>query len=582
MTSENRTQRQLEYVARRSLSRYGCFGCHDIPGYETAKPIGTPLANWGRKDPAQLAFENIGQFLATHGIDGNDEPHGEHAEGGGHGHGLNPLDDQYDRDEAYFLQSLNSHQRNGFLWQKLRMPRSFDYETTRTKRYDERLRMPKFPLDAAQREAVMTFILGLTAEAPAERYIYKPDARREAIVEGRHVLDKYNCAGCHILEMERWDIAFEPDWFDEPPTTNDYPFIRPVVTSEEIEQSLEPDRRGLLHAELHGMPTRDEETGEPRLVDEDGVPLEPDDTESEPYYEFQLYEHAVVSGAPRVVGLQNLQVAADRDDGGPARGKAYPGHGGDLAKYLYPRVIAEERKTNPTVVATEAWAWLPPPLHHEGTKVQTDWLHDFLMDPTRIRPAVVMRMPNFHMSSDEASKLVNYFAAKSDAEFPYEYNTRRRGGYLAQLEQSHPALLEDAMRIVTDGNYCVKCHSVGDYEVRGAVKTLGPDLDEVYRRMRPEYVRHWLANPQRILPYTGMPVNIPYDPAAPHFGGVKQQLFPGPSVAQLDGVVDLLMNFDEYTKRQTSVKSLVREPTQPEGEPSASDRPPPDDRSAAR
>jgi hypothetical protein len=53
-------QRQLEYVARRSISRYGCFGCHDIPGFETAKPIGTPLASWGRKDPAQLAFENIG------------------------------------------------------------------------------------------------------------------------------------------------------------------------------------------------------------------------------------------------------------------------------------------------------------------------------------------------------------------------------------------------------------------------------------------------------------------------------------------------------------------------------------------
>ena len=31
---------------------------------------------------------------------------------------------------GYFLQSLISHQRHGFLWQKLRMPRSFDYEAT--------------------------------------------------------------------------------------------------------------------------------------------------------------------------------------------------------------------------------------------------------------------------------------------------------------------------------------------------------------------------------------------------------------------------------------------------------------------
>ena len=596
MTPENRTQKQLEYVARRSLSRYGCFGCHDIPGFETAKPIGTPLANWGRKDPSQLAFENIGQFLATHGVEGHvaaslrdaDARLGEtrlreHAGDEHHAaHGLDPLSDEYDRDTAYFLQALNSHHRNGFLWQKLRQPRSFDYETTRTKRYDERLRMPKFPFDVAQREAVMTFILGLTAEAPAERYIYKPSERQEAIVQGRHVLDKYNCAGCHILDMERWDIAFEPDWFEEPPTTADYPFIEPPVTPEQIQQSLEPDRRGLLHATLHGMPMRDEETGQPRLVDIDGVPIEPDDAESEPFYEFQLYDHAVISGALRKVGVQNLIIPAQRDGAGPLRGVAHAGHGGDVAKYLYRRVIAEEKKSNPQVVATEAWGWLPPPLHHEGDKVQTDWLHDFLMDPTAIRPAVVMRMPNFHMSSAEAAKLVNYFAAKSDAEFPYEYNNRRRGSYLARLEESHPELLDDGLKIVTDGNYCVKCHSVGDYQVRGAVKTLGPDLHEVYRRMRPEFVKHWVANPQRILPYTGMPVNIPYEPTPPNYGGVSQALFPGPSFTQLDGLVDLLMNFDEYAKRQTSVKGLVREPTAPAGAPPAASDQPPNDRSAQR
>jgi cytochrome c2 len=595
MTPANRAVRQLEYVARRSLSRYGCFGCHDIPGFEAAKPIGTPLANWGRKDTSQLAFENIGTFLASHGIDGaeghmaasaaadghasvGDTHQQEHS---GHGH-LDPLDDKYDSDTAYFLQSLNSHQRHGFLWQKLRMPRSFDYETTRTKRYDERLRMPKFPFSAAEREAVMTFILGLTSEAPDARYIYQPGPRQEAIVQGRHVLDKYNCAGCHILEMERWKIAFEPDYFEEPPPTNDFPFLIPPVTSEEIETSLTRDRRGLLHAELYGMPTRDEATGAPRVVDEDGVPIEPDDTESERFYEFQLYEHAIVAGALRMIGVQNLMIPAARDGAGPARGTAYAGHGGDLAKYLYPRVIAEEKKSNPAAVASEAWGWLPPPLHHEGDKVQTDWLHDFLMDPTALRPAVVMRMPNFHMSTDEAAKLVNYFAAKSDAEFPYEYNNRRRGGYLAQLEASHPTLLDDGMKILTDGNYCVKCHSIGDYQVRGAVKTLGPNLDEVYRRMRPEYVHHWVANPQRTLPYTGMPVNIPFDPNSPTYGGVSQELFRGTSFEQLSGLIDLLMNFDEYTRRQTSVKGLVREPTAPAATPAAAAEQPPNDRSARR
>jgi hypothetical protein len=160
----------------------------------------------------------------------------------------------------------------------------------------------------------------------------------------------------------------------------------------------------------------------------------------------------------------------------------------------------------------------------------------------------------------------------SSSQFPYEYNERRRSGYLAEIEQKQRSYLNDAMKIVTDGNYCVKCHSLGDYQVKGAVKTSGPNLDEVYRRLRPEYVHRWVANPQRILPYTGMPVNIPYDPTPPNFGGISQALFPGPSTAQLGGVVDLLMNFDEYTRRQTSVKGLVKE-APPAGQPPAGQPP---------
>lgn len=606
-----RAQRQMTYVARRSIGRYGCFGCHDIPGYEAAKPIGTPLASWGRKDPAQLAFENIDQFLATHGeflptrghiisapppitpaanqtmhqapasagsglaANPGDTSEAEH---GGH-HGLDPLDDKFDADTSYFLQSLSSHERHGFLWQKLRMPRSFDFETTRTKRYDERLRMPKFPFNAAEREAVMTFVLGLTNEAPASQYIYKPSPRQKAIVEGRHVLEKYNCAGCHILDMDRWKIAFPPNQFEAQADANDFPFLRPPVTPEQIEASVAPDRRGFLRADLHGMPMRDEVTGQPRLVDADGVPIEPDDKESPRFFEFQPFEHTVINGQLRMVSVQGLKIPATMDGKRPADGTAYPGLGGDLAKYLYPRVIAEEKKNNPNVVATEAWGWLPPPLHHEGDKVQASWLHDFLMDPTQIRPAVVLRMPNFHMSSGEASALVDYFAAKSGAEFPYEYNARRRASYLAGVEANHGQVLDDAMKIFTDNNYCVKCHSLGDYQVKGAVKSSGPNLDQVYRRLRPDYVRRWIAKPERILPYTGMPVNIPYDPTPPNFGGVSQALFPGPSIMQLDGVVDMLMNFDEYTRRKTSVKGLVKEAPPgaappAAGQPRAEDKPP--------
>ena len=31
INNANRTDRQLEFVARRTIGKYGCFGCHDIP-----------------------------------------------------------------------------------------------------------------------------------------------------------------------------------------------------------------------------------------------------------------------------------------------------------------------------------------------------------------------------------------------------------------------------------------------------------------------------------------------------------------------------------------------------------------------
>ena len=39
------------YIGRKSISRLGCYGCHDLPGFETAKPVGTALNDWGKKIP---------------------------------------------------------------------------------------------------------------------------------------------------------------------------------------------------------------------------------------------------------------------------------------------------------------------------------------------------------------------------------------------------------------------------------------------------------------------------------------------------------------------------------------------------
>ncbi|WP_428306078.1 hypothetical protein [Lacipirellula sp.] len=596
LNDQNRTERQLEFVARSTIGKYGCFGCHDIPGFEDAKPIGTALADWGRKETSKLAFENIHKFLETHGInpenpthdaqaivdaeaskqtatmpegaDGHDAEHtaeGDDARAASHGH-LDPA--TFSADDGYFVQSLNSHGRDGFIWQKLRYPRSYDYKTTRNKNFNERLRMPKFPFNDQQREAIITFVLGLVKEPPATKFLFNPNDRQRAIVDGRQVLERFNCGGCHTLKMEQWVFNYGSDTFEDASEVVDFPFLDPKFSQQQVAASLAKDFRGLMHANIAGQPVFDEETGEPTWVDEDRQPItaeevleaEREDGETIPvFYRFGLWANELINGQPRLRGIDELLIPADRAKYGPANGNAYPAWGGDLARYLFPKVIERAKEKNPQVNGREAWGWLPPPLMDEGKKVQTDWLHGFLMDPSAIRPAVVMRMPNFHMSSEEAEKLVNYFAAMSDAKYPYEYKQQQRASYLTNLNAAGGDPLGEAMTIVTNGNYCVKCHAVADFAPQGDPNTFGPNLADAQRRLRPEFTRNWIANPARILPYTGMPVNIPYRPDDPHLGGVAQDLYHGTSIQQLNGLVDLLMNFDAYARRNTSVSSLVEQ-----------------------
>jgi cytochrome c551/c552 len=588
---ETRLERQLEFVARRTIGKYGCFGCHDIPGFEDAKPIGTALVDWGRKETSKLAFENIHKFLETHGVDphqptsdevgditgtspapvaeSHDVEHG--SEGALHAGHLDP--GTFSDDDSYFVQAINSHGRDGFLWQKLRHPRSYDYKTTRNKNFNERLRMPRFPLSDDQREAIMTFVLGLVKEPPASKYIYKPDPRQQAIIAGRAILDQFNCAGCHMLRAEQWQVKYDGDTFAAPNAIEDYPFLAPQFTDAQLAASLAKDSRGLMSATIHGEPVTVVETGERTWVDADLGPITPaelaeaeaEEGETIPvFYQFTLWRNTLLNGQAYLRGVDELLVPANREGYGPANGSAYPAWGGDLARYLLPHAIANAKAQGSQANAKEAWGWLPPPLMDQGVKVQTDWLHEFLMDPTAIRPAVVLRMPNFHMSSDEAAKLTDYFAAASGADFPYEYRPQQRASYLAQVsleDQSGQRLdpLTQAMNIVVDGQYCVKCHAVGEFQPQGDPYTFGPNLADVYRRLRPKFTRDWIANPLRILPYTGMPKNIPYHSSlAGDQDGVNENLYPGNSIQQLTALVDLLMNFDVYAKGKTSVTPLVQ------------------------
>lgn len=545
---------KLNYVGRRTISKYGCYGCHDIPGFETSKPIGTALADWGKKDPARIAFEHITHYvdakLASESGDGDVHEDAEHE--GAH----EPVDVQnLDPDVGYFVESLRSHQRIGFLWQKLREPRSYDYRKTENKTYNERLRMPLFNLSEDDVEAVMTFVLGLVADPPGEKYVYQPTPERAAEIAGRDVLAKYNCKGCHTLGLEQWDVDFEPTMLDPPPPADDYAFLAPDFTAAERTESAKLTRGGLAAAHLVGRQIVDDQ-GRPEILSDDYEPLTEEDVASgefNPNWRFTLWEPTLIAGEAYRAGDPAPLIPFD------AVTRRTPEWGGDLARWIYPDVLARERTFNPSASKDEAWAWLPPPLVNEGRKVRPEWLHNFLLEPFAIRPSVVLRMPKFNMSSEEATQLVEYFAAVDSVHDAYDFSERRTDEYLEEMNAEHPGRFGDALNIVANNNYCVKCHIVGDYSAVGQPTSFGtdkaaaPDLSKVYGRLRPDFMQRWIANPKLILPYTGMPVNIP------HNMPVAASLYDGDSEQQLAALVDLLANFDKYARGQTNVSTVVEE-----------------------
>ena len=199
------------YLGKKAISRLGCYGCHDIPGFENAKSIGVGLNDWGKKPADRLAFEDIDNFFKKHYYPVADRRQGaRHGIEGGRQGAL----------RAVLCRELwgPSANREGYLNQKIRDPRSYDYNRIRA--WDDRARMPKFTLRSpAQertakttptsrpafsrtkptREAVATFVLGLVAEQVPPKSINQPTGDRLAEVKGRQVLDKYNCAGCHLI-----------------------------------------------------------------------------------------------------------------------------------------------------------------------------------------------------------------------------------------------------------------------------------------------------------------------------------------------------------------------------------------------
>jgi mono/diheme cytochrome c family protein/peptidoglycan hydrolase CwlO-like protein len=143
---------KLVYLGEKMIGNQGCFACHQIAGFEEAKPVGTELTNEGAKEVERLDF------------------------------GFTEIE----------------RTRQSWFFQKLKEPRVFDHGRIRD--YFEKLRMPQFDFTDEEAERVTTFLLSLTEEFVPLEMQKRLDLKEEEMEAGRWLIAKLNCQGCHLLE----------------------------------------------------------------------------------------------------------------------------------------------------------------------------------------------------------------------------------------------------------------------------------------------------------------------------------------------------------------------------------------------
>ena len=145
-------QEKLLYSGERLIRRYGCFGCHEIGGFEDAQKIGVDLSTWGSKMVTRLDFGYV------------DIP----------------------------------HTRQSWLEQKLAAPRTYDQG--KVKSPGEKLRMPQFGFSDGDRQHVVRNVLGLVRDEFPQEGVKTLSAAEAVAEDARHLIHNYNCRGCHLID----------------------------------------------------------------------------------------------------------------------------------------------------------------------------------------------------------------------------------------------------------------------------------------------------------------------------------------------------------------------------------------------
>lgn len=133
-----------------------------------------------------------------------------------------------------------------------------------------------------------------------------------------------------------------------------------------------------------------------------------------------------------------------------------------------------------------------PELSFEGSRVRREWVAGYLKRPSLIRPISADRMPDLGLKESEAAILADFMELSLvDSNLPQA---------LPGEPESTGKLTRRGKKLFTRKYGCIGCHIIGK---KGGL--IGPDVTDLGKRLKGDWLYAYLKNPQSAIPGAMMP-----------------------------------------------------------------------------
>jgi hypothetical protein len=425
------------------IKNYGCAGCHEIRGFEDEQRIGKELTTEGSTPIERLDFA-----LLTHDAE----------------RGIDPFTGT--EKDRHGEEKHEWYTKKGFFEHKIEDPSIYD--KGKEKEWRDHLRMPDPFIDMGadgkdrtELDALTTFLLGSVgaegANIPAS-FFYQPTDRRKDIQDGWWVVKKYNCMGCHTVQVGQASVLSTLPAYSTPEARDQLP---PALTTEGAR--VDPDwlMTFLTDPSLSGV---SEQT-------------------ANAVRNFAARRQAATpSGAASPQPQQSPQGQAQSQQ--PSQGQTQPQgspHGQAQGGTQAQGNVQGGPVNAPARVEQGPQMGPQPGANRNG-----------------VRTYLRARMPTFNFSPNELRTLVRFFMAVSSQQEPY---IKPEVAPLTDQEMNLARALFTSQQAP-----CLKCHLTGNAEHDRSANA--PNFLQAGQRLQPGWTFRWLLDPQKVIPGTAMPSEL--------------------------------------------------------------------------